>query len=631
MTYVVGVSSGIFGAASTEERMQGISVGLYKKAQFCITKGVEFVQIDLESISEFKEPNLKDNMEKLKRMGITFGIHSEVAAFGGREFPHLDSAIGVDYERSHKRLITVLEETGKLGAKFVLIHSSESTPFLLLVRELQPTDIVDFWGRPLEKIIFEQTDLSKPPNGRSRVTDIKKIEPDDITPENNWLWKWIRNTKYLWIDLIGDEPEEIIKRRVELTKLEQKHRMMFSAKVDFEEKFEKEKGRSPTEEETKEEMKEKESEVDKFIKKEEEMIFRNTRKIEEKELKDIFFRTIKSKSLHYGPERHAYYIVAKWMEKNNDHLWNNIIKTSIKYYAEIESKAKGKKITEEEWLKERSIEKVDGKWSIDNENFRLAHQLWVPAVSAKYVWGHFNPEKCPDPKQKDKYPDPKEIIKKYKDFVFTLETPMASPGIEEYLRFPNPLQIYELCKEVDLDVMQLAIDIEHMLMSNQDPEVTFELMPEDAGKYVRVIHAGWPSPLGPAHIPILLGSEQHLFLYRMYYLLRQKGFGKDKSDYYLVFERGGGADPIQQSIIALKLITKFLEKDTKPEDLPNEFFGIEVGQIASMERQRVAIEEHARDPLKGLITVPEEEYTFLGRSALEKGKRPEEWKKEELR
>jgi len=37
------------------------------------------------------------------------------------------------------------------------------------------------------------------------------------------------------------------------------------------------------------------------------------------------------------------------------------------------------------------------------------------------------------------------------------------------------------------------------------------------------------------------------------------------------------------------------------------------------------------DPLKGMLKIPEEQWTFLGTAAKEEGKRPEEWKKEEYR
>ena len=86
----LGVSSGYFSVTEAREKME--LAGFYKKALSSITKGVEFVQVDLESVAEFKEPDLKENMEKVKRLGITFGVHSETAATGV-EIAEMDSAI----------------------------------------------------------------------------------------------------------------------------------------------------------------------------------------------------------------------------------------------------------------------------------------------------------------------------------------------------------------------------------------------------------------------------------------------------------------------------------------------------------------------------------------------------------
>jgi len=564
--------------------MQAIAAGQYKKAQYAITKGVEFVQIDLESISEFQEPDLETNMERIRRLGIRYGLHAETPAFGGRELPHLDSAIDLDYERGHRRLLIVLEEAGKLKYEYVLMHSSESTPFLLLGRELQPTDLVDPWGRSFETFIYEQ----------GGTKDFKK----------NWIlnWLWDKNQHYVWIDIMGQTPAAII------TEAQQERRLHLQQQKELTLAAGKREAESFTEEQI-------------------QLIFKQVEELYEFELKNRFMQHIKSKSLHYGPERTAYYIIAKWMEVNNDPLWEDMIEKSIEYY----SKADGK--TKDEWLDDKKIEKVNGKWSIENEKFRLENRLWVPSVSAKYIWGHFNQDKCPD-KDWKRYEDPKKIIKDYDYKIpFLFETPMASTGIEEYLRFPNPIQMYYLVKEIGFDYSGLAIDIEHMLMCNLDVELSFDLLPDDGGKYVRVVHVGWPTALGPAHIPLPLGSEQQMYLYKMYYKLRQKGFGKNNKDYYIIFERGGGADPIQQSILAIRKIVEFLEKDINPGELlaHPEFFGVQVGQIASYQRQREIIEDHGRDPLKGLIIGPEEKHTFLGKGATEKGKRPEEWDKEELR
>jgi hypothetical protein len=191
--------------------------------------------------------------------------------------------------------------------------------------------------------------------------------------------------------------------------------------------------------------------------------------------------------------------------------------------------------------------------------------------------------------------------------------------------------MYYLAKDIGSDYVQLAFDLEHMLSVRVDPEIVIDLMPSDGGKFVRVIHAGYPAALAPAHMQIPMGSEQQMYLYKMYYKLWKKGMGKE-SDCFLVFERGA-PESMQQSIIALRKIKEFMEQDIKPENLVNhpDFFGLAVGEIASPERQLSIITEHARDPLRGLIVVPEETYTSLGKAALEKGKRPEEWKKEELR
>lgn len=579
--------------------MQAISAGQYKKAQYAITKGVEFVQIDLESISEFQEPDLETNMERIRRLGIRYGLHAETPAFGGRELPHLDSAIDIDYERGHRRLLIVLEEAGKLKYEYVLMHSSESTPFLLLGKDLQPTDLVDPWGRSLEDFIFEQ--------GGSEDFD------------KNWIlnWLWENNQHYIWIDIMGQTPAAMIREAQEERKLHlSQQRELYLVER---------KGQVSEEKEAT--LSQEEKDKINLSQEEEDTVKRQVKKLLRFELKNRFMQHIKSKSLHYGPERTAYYIIAKWMEVNNDPLWEDIIEKSIEYYA----KADGK--TKDEWLEDKKIEKVNGKWSIENEKFRLEYRLWVASVSAKYIWGHFSQDKCPDKNWK-RYDDPKEIIEDYDYKIpFLFETPMASTGLEEYLRFPNPVQMYYLVKEIGFDYTGLAIDIEHMLMCNLNVELSFDLLPEDAGKYVRVVHVGWPSALGPAHIPLPLGSEQQMYLYKMYYKLRQKGFGKNNKDYYIIFERGGGADPIQQSILAIRKIVEFLEKDIDPGELIShpEFFGVQVGQIASYQRQREVIEEHGRDPLKGLITTPEEDHTLLGRGAIEKGKRPEEWKKEEHR
>jgi hypothetical protein len=630
MTYTIATSAGIISAAQQEEKMQ--YAGLYRKANFALTKGVNFVQLDLESISEFQEPGLVENMKKIQGLKINYGLHSETPAFGSREFPHLDSAIDVDYRRGHERLQIIIENAGKIKCVYMLMHSSESTPFIFLSRELQPTDLVDIWGRPLGEFIEQEGNISG---------QFVKLLSEKPVPRN-WIKEWLEDPKqgYIWVETFTEDLQSIIDRDRRNRKIELKQlyrRQIAQSKLELQRRIDESKnpelakqqiiargeelpdfegGLITPEDEAR--VKELESKINNL---EEDEQIRNIKEI----YMSLFLRNLKSRSLHYGPERTAYYITAKWMEINNDPLWNDIINITLKYYAKRDG------ISEEEWLEKKGIKKVDGKWSIEDDEFRKFYQLWVPAVSAKYLWGHFMPEKCPT---KTRYSDPKKLLKNAKIF-FVLETPMASPGMEDLLRFAQPAQMYYLAKAINAaageEVMNIAIDVEHMLMDGLNVETAFDILPEDGGSLIRVVHTGWPSPLGPAHIPIPIGSDQQRYLYETYYKLRQKGMGKTK-ECYVVFERAGGQDPIQQSVLALRMIKEELERDTSPDHLPLKFYGISPEGFLSEQRQRAMVFEHRYEPLKGLIVTPEEEHTFLGKSALEKpGMTPEKWKKEELR
>jgi len=126
MAYIIGVSSGAFIAVPEQEKIH--YTGLAKKAEYCITKGVQFVQIDLDSVAEFGAPNLKKDLERIRNLGIRYAIHSETRAFGV-EAAELDSAIETDYKFGHERLRGILEKAGEIKCEYVLVHSSASEPF----------------------------------------------------------------------------------------------------------------------------------------------------------------------------------------------------------------------------------------------------------------------------------------------------------------------------------------------------------------------------------------------------------------------------------------------------------------------------------------------------------------------
>jgi len=557
MAYIVGVSSGIFGAASQHDKMQ--MLGIANKVNYCITQGVTFTQVDVETMAEFKDPQigidddekLKAWKEKLKKLNISLGFHGESAAMGGREAPiKFDSAIEDDYVRSHDRLMEVLEKAGKLGAKYYLLHSSESTPFIMLGKEFQPANLVDIWGRKFREFIDSE----------------------------KWVDEWIFGKgDFIWVSILNRPLKDYLEHSKE----------QYADTLEYKQKATE--GKSH------------------------EDIIKEMEGKERNELKRYFKGHIESRSLTYGSERYAYWIIAKWMEMNNDRLWNDI---AVK-----------------EWKKLQDDKKVpqDSKPNIEDEFFREHAEgmsCWVPAVAAKYLWGHFNQEKCPTVgpvKEKD----PKKWLDKY-GMYFIIETPMAQAGMENLMRLSDPVHMCILADEMKFKYFRVAIDFEHVLSNYINPQEMIARLADGHGSLVKVMHLGWPTPVIPAHMPIYVGSDQHRWLYQRLYELRQKGFapGDDKGDdRWLIYERG--SDNIEQSIVAMRLIVKFLDKDTKPDELPNEFFGVEGPSLLSEQRQRTIIQQHARDPIEGLLVIPEEGYTLLGKAATEKAG-AEKWKKEEL-
>jgi len=536
MGYTIGVSSGIFRAVSEEQK--GEYVGLPSKSMFSMFKGVMFTQLDLESISEFKEPNIEKKMKDVReKMGIQYGLHGEVPEYSDA-FPKLDSALMEEWKRSHARFIAEIEGSSMVKAKYLLFHASTSDPFFVMWREFQTMRLCDIWGRPLA----------------------------DLLKENDWLLEW------------AIEQEFIVSVLEHRRYLDMGHaRAEVGARYEKTAEEEIRKGKKPEEIKmpTKEEL-------------EEEAV---------KQVKEAVFATLATDDTGYGTERVAYYIIAKWMQNGGKScpaelhtLWNDIT----------------------------------GGGSIDDPKFRDKYESWVPAVTAAYHWGHFYPERCPN--RKSPGTDPKPILAKTDPKMkLVFETPMAGKGGEETVRLAKASHIYYMVKAINHPLIGVAVDAEHMLSANIDPKKDIESMPYNAGEKVFVMHVGYPAPLAPAHLPIPVGSEAQVYVYEILWMLRKKGM----KDAIIIFERGGGQEPVKESILSLRIIVKYLEMDVPPDKLPEEFFGMPRGG-PEFSRQVLSVRDHALDPLKGLLTVPEEDYGFLGTAAQAKGKL-EEWSKRKLK
>ncbi len=553
MGYVLGISSGLWRAGGQKEEF----FGLVRKGYQALTYGVTFTQIDIDTLTEFKDPFLKRGIEELKRFGITFGFHGETLATTTREVVMLDSAIKDIYDITHQRLIEHLKNAGELGAKYVLFHASENTPFQMLFREFQPSKLADFWGRPIRELIESENFLEKfvfESDVTQKVWEFIHADPKEIIERNlsRYLYPHIRQMEENLRARALQEATAIVDEKVAKGEIQPNNRAI-EIEREMRNIFEKYR-----------------AELKDYENKEKKRIIDETKK-------DLL-EAVDSYDLRYGPERFAYFVVAKYLNEKKDPIWMGIV---------------GKQLSDEEIIKKP--------------------ELWVGAVATKYIWGHFNPKE---------YEDPKTLLEKYKMFV-VFETQMAAQGQEGMMRIAHPKELYYLAKNLGTPYAAWALDAEHVLSCGIDPEKAIKELPKDAGAYLKVVHITYPSPLNPSHFPIPVGSEAQEYIYKLLFLLREKGF----KDGWIIYERGNL--PIQQTMIALRKIKEFLEKDTPPEQLPPDFYGFKIDEPEVI-RQEQIIKQHALDPIKGLIAVPEEEHTFLGRIALEKGKL-EQWKREEMR
>lgn len=351
----------------------------------------------------------------------------------------------------------------------------------------------------------------------------------------------------------------------------------------------------------------------------------------------------------------AYIFMAHYLYLTNDPLWKDMEKIYEDVFAGVDIKK------DDDWLL-KMLERASTTSDIWSLRFK---EFYYGVVAAKYLQGHIieavrwmNDEKNglkkilkeeiraieSDPKKREE--EEKILFENIKNLKICFETPDAR-NREFGGRFMlwKTKQIYlaikharEALKRENLhshaDKIFMIIDWEHVATHGVDPfheaedfvSAVKKLNDENAADLILGVHSNYPSPLQP-HKPIEIGDRP--IIYSLLYKLRKIGLGKNHI-VYLLFERGGGENPFKGSIIALRAIAEELEKDTPPDQLPLEFYGITEG-TRDYARQIVIIKEHALEPLKGLLKVPEEDYTFLGTSAIRGGKQPEIWKKEELR
>jgi len=361
-----------------------------------------------------------------------------------------------------------------------------------------------------------------------------------------------------------------------------------------------------------------------------------------------WFRVERAGTLEY-----AYRIIAHYLFFSKDKIWQDMINMYKDEFG-VDEELKYDE-NDDQWL-EKSLARLE---NMSNSKRRLIitfKEFYYSVVAAKFLQGHLEelvhwmegelPEILESEvdlteSRKDKRADQKKNLKKVLDeLCIAIENP-DSRNPEHGGRFLlwRPKQIYVAIKNIreslkgnhkHWDKVLMLVDFEHLATQGVDPLEELTKMKDnpltkDYAKLIKAVHAGVPTPLH-SHKPIK--AADRLIVYTLLWRLREAGLGSEHLT-YLIFERGGFKQPYASSVRVLKLFAKLMKEGTSPENVPDAFFVI--SKPAYKSRQKAIIFDHTFDPIKGLLKFPEEEYTLLGTAALKSGKKPEEWKKEELR
>lgn len=152
MTYKVGISSGWW-SIGRDPNLLGLAL---KAGQFGATAGVQFNQVDLDTILEFLEPDLKQFVTRYKKeLGIEVGLHGEIQPAPVQ----LESAERREWDQSHDRHVVIVRGCADLGFVYLNIHTSNKIQLIQEERQLRPFgftyQVVDFKGRPFWQLAEE--------------------------------------------------------------------------------------------------------------------------------------------------------------------------------------------------------------------------------------------------------------------------------------------------------------------------------------------------------------------------------------------------------------------------------------------------------------------------------------------
>ncbi len=621
--YIPGVSPGFARIGPVERQLP--RMGLARKLAEAARLGFEFAMIDFEEVGEALEPGLVETIRNIKEtQGIEFGFHLPTDM-------DLTVANAYEWRWRQEQLVMGAKLASRVGAKFILMHSS-SRP--------RPNITAAFFGNPeyhvklvgpdgtnlgdwiethglrdwfmakFIKVLYHA--MGAPPD--PTVVNFFEFECETFSEGENKVKKIIKKA----YDYANEKIKELKNRGLELSKKLESLRKSGESNIEEEAKIRDDletirqhleewsyKRRNLTEDLIAEA-----NGIDlKIATKYRDIYITITMRADFHELFDYWRRNGSE-----GQESDAYLAVAHWLYKTKDPMWTYVVGEN-----------------RDPFQVAKYCDKKMGELNPKDIDFL---KRVVTAVAGKYIEGHL---KTKAPQYSVKTFDRetgKVVYKSVYDFcdennvIIYIETNMPAHGAEGELRIIRAIDHINICKAIDGGKrVNYCIDFEHLLTNLIDPIKEAEELATKypgSGKYITNLHVNAPRPLMGAHAPIEPMSMDMYSIYKFIYYLKKAGM--DNS--YIIWEMGSYG--VRQSAIAFRNIIKALTHKPKPippDELPPEFFGIDKSFEA---RQFTAIRRHAYDPLRGLLHIPEEEWTLLSKAATEKGK-GREWEMRKYR
>lgn len=677
--YIPGATPGFAQIGQGDLKKMSLALKIQEGARM----GFDFVQLDIETISEIMEPDLNKRARQIQDAQKVFaGVHGPVQ---GQTALDLGTAVAPLWHRHHQNLLRTAYGSSLLGAKYILFHTSAmgrpGITFGLGEGRTGGGPLFAFNGTVLGQWIQDVADGNfsdlKDPTRKQQIKDFKewtlamfienfyRQQGRAVDPVEERWYQEHRNFSEGY-DEMERRIEDISKKSGEKMEAETKKKIEENVRRLNELQKKQESGQKLTQQEI-DEARAKNEDIQVY-----KSVQYKSRRQQEIAQDDPFYKkmaNIYNTAEHYGgkkwfyevfslwtrsgstsEEKIAYHAVAKFMFLTRDPLWIDIVE---EHGPEIDpddvvqaadnSKARLSELVDV-YQEQKNKDRVKKMYpNVEVTPIKIAEKI-IAAVCAKYIQGHLFtggdvwgfkglPEAGRFPHlqsnadsayrfcEKNMRINPFDNSEEHWPMQIFIENEQPVSAPEGELRLMRAKHHIALVKAIDDGKLtSFCIDFEHMMVNMIDPLTeTADLKPGD-GKYVKMVHMNSVVAFRGAHGPIRRLSRDMDILYRFLFNLRRAGM----KNAYIIWEMGSFG--VEQSATAYRAFINALNKDLDPEELKegtpeyDELVKILYGLDDTFAAQQaVAIRSHAYDPLKGLLMHPEEEHGFLSGEVIKKG------------